>query len=86
MLLVFGCTVGPNYRQPKVSVLESWSEAQLRGISNQPITVVQWWKTFNNPVLESLISWAMESNLDLRVAEARIREARFLTEFVAADI
>lgn len=35
-----------------------------------------WWKTFNDPVLNRLVNEALESNLDIKLAEARIREAR----------
>ena len=33
-------------------------------------------RTFNDPLLDSLVERAVRSNLDLRLAEARIREAR----------
>jgi outer membrane protein TolC len=37
-------------------------------------------------VIDSLITRAVKSNLDLRVAEARVREARFQSGVVAADL
>lgn len=73
LLLVTGCAVGPNYRAPKVTVPARWNEA-----TNTTAAVVDWWKTFNDPELNSLIERAVQTNLNLRVAEARLREARAL--------
>lgn len=86
MLLIVGCAVGPKYRPPKVSVPESWGESQKNAAFNHADPIVQWWKTFNDPVLDSLITRAVESNLDLRVAEARIREARFQSGVVSSEL
>ncbi len=63
----------------------SWSELSQAGKTN-PETLVQWWKAFNDPVLDSLIMRAVPSNLDLRIAEARVREARFQRGVVASDL
>ena len=86
MFLVIGCAVGPDYRTPKVSAPESWSASQQNETINSADPVVHWWKTFNDPLLDSLIIRAMKSNLDLRAAEARIREARFLNSAVSAEL
>jgi multidrug efflux system outer membrane protein len=37
---------------------------------------VDWWKAFNDPTLSSLVETAVRANLDVRLAEARIRQAR----------
>jgi len=86
MLFVIGCAVGPDYRTPKVSAPESWSASQQNETINSADPVVHWWKTFNDPLLDSLIIRAMKSNLDLRAAEARIREARFLNSSVSSEL
>jgi NodT family efflux transporter outer membrane factor (OMF) lipoprotein len=44
--------------------------------SPSPPQVVRWWDSFEDQVLTSLVERAAASNLDLRQAEARIREAR----------
>jgi len=85
LLFLNGCAVGPDYCPPKVSVPASWSELSQAGKTN-PETLVQWWKAFNDPVLDSLIMRAVPSNLDLRIAEARVREARFQRGVVASDL
>ena len=38
--------------------------------------VAQWWMKLDDPVLDTLVERAIESNLDLRQAAARIRQAR----------
>ena len=86
MLFVIGCAVGPNYRTPKVSAPESWSASQQNETINSADPVVHWWKTFNDPLLDSLIIRAMKFNLALRAAEACTREARFLNSAVSSEL
>jgi len=73
-----GCAVGPDYHPPKTQLPANWSEAQLGGTTNSAMTAVQWWKTFNDPELNSLIVRAAATNYDLRIAEGRLHEARAL--------
>src|SRR5262245_46892487 len=70
-----GCMVGPNYRRPEVPVPAKWSEAPQASVA-APSTPSRWWEAFHDPELDSLIGRAVGANLDLRLAEARIREAR----------
>jgi multidrug efflux system outer membrane protein len=76
IFLVTGCTVGPNYQKPDLSVPADWQEAQHKGVDARSADLARWWSTFNDPLLDSLVDRAVRSNLDLRLAEARIREAR----------
>ena len=75
-LALAGCNVGPDYRPPQTTLPTDWSEKIAGGATTQPVAVVQWWKTFNDPVLDALVHRAVQSNLDLRIAASRIREAR----------
>ncbi|MDD4955094.1 MAG: efflux transporter outer membrane subunit, partial [Candidatus Omnitrophica bacterium] len=43
---------------------------------NKPGDYRSWWKTFNDPVLDSLIDKAYKENLSLRMAAMRVLEAR----------
>ena len=86
MLLVVGCSVGPNHRQPEITVPAAWNEAQQSGFDTGPgPTLTDWWTEFNDPLLNSLVERAVQSNLDIRLAEARIRESRALRDATAAD-
>jgi multidrug efflux system outer membrane protein len=76
--LVSGCTVGPDYKPPIVPVPKQWSGAAKDNHKGLPLPAQpdQWWKTFNDPVLNRLITDAIAANLDLKQALARVKEAR----------
>lgn len=76
MALAGGCAVGPNYQTPKQAAPSHWGEALAGGETNSAASVARWWKSFDDSELDSLIERAAQSNLDLRVAQARVREAR----------
>ena len=84
--LVPGCLVGPNYRPPETKVPAAWSEQMAGGTATQAIESCRWWQTFKDPVLTSLIDRAVQSNLDLRVAQSRLREARASRDITAAGL
>lgn len=96
-VLGLACTVGPDYRQPDLPMPAGWSSLQSDAATTQPAgpttrptsepcDVGMWWKKLNDPVLDSLISRAAQSNLDLRIATARVREARAQRNSVAAGL
>ena len=83
--VLMGCTVGPSYRRPEVSVPATWRQAEQPGVSPGVTTATAWWQTFQDPVLDQLVQQAVAANLDLKVATARVREARALRGITAAD-
>jgi outer membrane protein, multidrug efflux system len=84
LLLVAGCSAGPDYKEPALTVPASWQEAQQKGVDIRPVEMTRWWTTFSDPLLNSLVERAVQSSFDLRIAEARIREARASRAVVAA--
>jgi NodT family efflux transporter outer membrane factor (OMF) lipoprotein len=82
---LIGCTVGPDYRRPEVTVPATWRQAEQPGVSPGVAAVTEWWQTFQDPVLDRLVRRAVAANLDLKVATARVREARALRGITAAD-
>jgi outer membrane protein, multidrug efflux system len=82
MAALWGCAVGPDYRRPETKVPETWdgqnaaTVAQPSKTTTQPVTLVEWWQAFQDPTLSSLVEMAARANLDVRQAEARIRQAR----------
>ena len=70
-----GCTVGPNYERPQVPAPAQYrfveAPAQAESMADLP-----WWQVFDDPALQALIREAIANNLDLRVAAARVEEAR----------
>src|SRR5262245_38471308 len=83
-LLLAGCTVGPDYQKPTPAVPGEWTEKgsavdpATSRVTAQAAVVTEWWKTFGDDELTSLVERAAASNLDLKLAGSRIREARGL--------
>ncbi len=84
LVLLAGCTVGPNYHPPTVNTTAHWSAPLTNGITSQDYQM-GWWKSFHDPELDSLIARAVTTNLDLRIAETRVRQARAQQGFAKAD-
>src|SRR4051812_12024941 len=84
LLALAGCTVGPDYQTTTPPVPGAWREGgspldpATSRVNRQAAVVAEWWKTFRDAELTSLVDRALESNLDLKLAEARVREARGL--------
>jgi NodT family efflux transporter outer membrane factor (OMF) lipoprotein len=84
LLALAACTVGPDYVKPSPGVPADWAEKgtdvdpAASRVTSRAAAVTEWWKTFKDPQLTSLVERAAQSNLDLKLAEARVREARGL--------
>jgi outer membrane protein, multidrug efflux system len=79
-LFLASCTLGPNYQRPAVPMPESWRAAAPSGAVN-----LTWWEQFQDPELRSLISEALGSSHDLRIAAERVEQARALARITRAD-
>jgi multidrug efflux system outer membrane protein len=73
---VGGCMVGPNYRPPPVSTPPAYYEQFVTETNQPPQDLSQWWRLFHDPQLDALIQEAVGANHDLRLAQARVLEAR----------
>ncbi len=76
LLLSSGCTLGPNFVRPKAKVETQWLEARDAHLKSEAPDLKEWWKVFDDPILNELIETAYRQNLDLQVAGLRIYEAR----------
>jgi len=75
-LSVTACmTAGPDFVKPEADVSQQWLSEQ-QDLSTSSAEFKEWWKVFNDPVLNDLINTAYQQNLDLQVAAVRILEAR----------
>jgi NodT family efflux transporter outer membrane factor (OMF) lipoprotein len=80
--VLFGCSVGPNYVRPSAESPaaykeeQGWKRAQPR--DQQPRG--PWWEVFNDAGLNALVAQVAVTNQTIKAAEARVREARALTE------
>ncbi|MFL6623841.1 MAG: efflux transporter outer membrane subunit [Sulfurifustis sp.] len=77
-----GCAVGPDYRRPQTPVPETIGAAQ----NVAEVKLPEWNAYFADKTLQDLISRALEYNRDLRVATARVEEARALYGIQRADL
>lgn len=85
LLLLSGCTVGPDHVAPEARGPEQWPEALENGIAAGAPDMRRWWARFEDPTLDSLVDRALAGNLDLREAAARVRESRALRGVTASD-
>ncbi len=84
--MVSGCMVGPDYHKPPTEVPAKWKEDAHGVTVIQTADVSHWWTVFKDPKLDSLVERAVGSNKDLKVAEARVREARAQRQVVASQL
>ena len=74
LMLIVGCAVGPDYRQSAtVADTAAWVTPQPTGVA---IPIARWWTVYGDDGLARLVDEALTSGLDVRVASARLREAR----------
>ncbi len=86
LALLAGCMVGPDYHAPEVSTPTQWATPPAGGETNGALADAAWWKNFNDPELDSLMERAVKTNLDLKIARARVREARAQLRVTSADL
>ena len=83
-LLVSGCLVGPDFQPPHPEAPANWEGVtkmptkQPYVITAQPAELTQWWRQFDDPMLTGLVEEAIKANLNMQLAEARLRQARAL--------
>jgi NodT family efflux transporter outer membrane factor (OMF) lipoprotein len=65
-------------------VPQVWRESPAAGVPATGSSLERWWTTFHDPILDSLVTRALEGNLDLKIAAARIREARAARRIAAS--
>lgn len=78
VLAAAGCTVGPDYKRPEVSVPPMYRGADPGPQVASPTSFgdLAWWNVFQDPELQELIRAALVENYDLRVAVSRILQAQ----------
>jgi multidrug efflux system outer membrane protein len=89
--LLTACTVGPDFQRPETVLPTRWSG------SGEPVVAVvgkiadqgdlaRWWLVFDDSTLNSLVDRAAAANLDLKLTEARIRQARAARAIAAGGL
>lgn len=80
-----GCAVGPDYRRPDTRLPQVFHNIRQEGAKVKQEQLSRWWTSFNDPSLTSLIEQAVQANIDLRIAAARVKEARAFYGITDAD-
>jgi len=87
LLLLAGCTMGPNYKRPQVSVPGGYRGlapgADQQGTAS--LADEKWWLVFQDEQLQALIREALAHNYDVRIAATRVLEAQAALGITRAD-
>src|SRR5471032_3049855 len=81
VVLLSACTMGPDFQHPVLQTPAQWPDAQAVTDTVRSVAVPEpvdplWWNSFGDPLLTELVTRAMDSNLDLKIAATRIAESR----------
>ena len=88
LLLGAACMVGPDYSKPSVPMTAAYKEDQGWKLA-RPLDHIprgKWWEIFGDPQLNALEEQVSEANQNVKVAEARFRQARALIGFFRAGL
>jgi multidrug efflux system outer membrane protein len=75
--LLAGCAVGPDYKRPPTTPPEVF-RGQTDPADAASLADLPWWEVFRDATLQDLLQTALANNYDLRIAVARVEEARAL--------
>jgi len=84
LAMLGGCSLAPTYQRPAAPVPAAWPDA-VKPVANGTRAMPDWQAYFPDPRLQVLIAAALENNRDLRIATARVSEARALYGIQQAD-
>lgn len=88
LLLLSGCTLGPNFTPPWATAPASWTGAPAAKVASVPVQAPidpNWWNLFHDPELTTLEQRVAAQNLDVQVATIRLAESRAQLGIVAAS-
>src|SRR5690554_4500553 len=81
LVLLSACVTGPDYRRPQVDV-----PSDPRADDQRAVQWAEWWREFDDPLLAELAEQLMSNNLNVRLALARISEARAALGLAEAEL
>lgn len=76
LLSLTGCSIGPNYKTPKVDHKADWKNPGV--VKMDYHFPSKWWELFNDPILNELEAKALKGNQDLAIAVANVDRSRAL--------
>jgi multidrug efflux system outer membrane protein len=83
-----GCAVGPDYHKPPAEVPPAWhpDAPWHEAAPNDGALKGDWWRLFLDDTLNPLVELALTGNQNLRVAAARLNQARDQVTVVSSDL
>lgn len=84
-MFVSGCAIGPRYHEPVLELPQSYRSYQTLE-QGESMVNLPWWRVFNDKTLQELIREALVNNYDLRLAAARVDEARAMVGVTRSQI
>ncbi|MSR69063.1 MAG: TolC family protein [Phycisphaerales bacterium] len=69
------CKVGPNYEKPTELPTSTWTQSSSASVTPSEPELNEWWKRFDDPILDQLVAQAQESNATLEQSLANVRVA-----------
>ena len=87
LLLLSGCTVGPNYTRPQTPAAPNYRGADNAAVTGSDASLADrsWEQVFTEPELQELIRTALTNNYDLRIAAQHILEQQAQLRIVRAQ-
>ncbi len=80
------CALGPDYERPPVAEPDSFRMQQGATLEESSLADLGWWELFQDENLQALVRKALVENKNVRIAVARVREARALLAATGADL
>lgn len=74
--LLTGCAVGPDYQKPEIVALPAKWSGNEAGRDSAAVGNLMWWRSLQDATLNKLVKVALENNTDMKLAVARVAEAR----------
>jgi len=84
LILLSGCSFAPAYQRPAAPVAAQWP-VSAKPAGERAIAGLSWQQMLPGPRLQALVKAALEHNRDMRIAVARVEEARALYGIARAD-
>jgi multidrug efflux system outer membrane protein len=79
-VLLAGCALGPNYHRPSINVPAQYRDVAPTSTGAAGDTASMgdsgWWEVYSDVDLQALLATALKNNYDVKIAVARIDEAR----------
>jgi NodT family efflux transporter outer membrane factor (OMF) lipoprotein len=87
-LLAAGCTVGPDYVEPQVTLAQHYRNLPSGPAPGRPTAddARSWWSRFDDPLLTEVVERALARSLDVEAARARLVQSRATAKAAAAAL